>query len=405
MFFKKKFTSTITPFFYYIASVYTILNLGGSLLEIPSTVFLGVFFVTVVYSFFKTLTIPLGKKGQLQFIVCLPLIIANCFYSIDFFNSTIYWLLWLMFITTLIKVSKTITQAELAHLTKHIPYILLTASILLYIIMLPHFGRSFSTKNSLGLLAGGTLIAALSIHETWRKWLVIGIAFFILAQSDSRSSLAFGVGIAALYFVYSVNSKNSPLYALGIIIILFFQGDIYAFAEQKMLKKELYASNLAEAVESAQKERTDLLLVGWELFKERPYIGFGLKSKYQEGRIKGDIHVHNGYLSTLIETGLIISFLVIIVLIKLFSRLVQEVLAKGGDNNSVWLFFIGYGLIRSYGENYLFFNIGNIFSILFLFFCILILNDASVRLIYRKNKHRDRIYTRNRRHPEVLPKN
>jgi len=390
MLISKPITDQLVPLFYLMAGIYTVLNLGGPFIGIPGVVFLGVFILTVNYFFFKTVKIKLRKKVGFFIFCFFPLIILNSIFSIETFNSSFYWILWLMFIISLVKIIQNLNQRQLDHLLYHLPYILLLASVLLYIILFPRLGTSLPTKNSLGLLSGATLIASVSIKDKWKRYLVFAIALLIVVQSDSRSSLVFSIGIVALYFTSSVNSKNSPLYIFGIILLLIFYQPLYNFFEEKMLSKERFATNLEEALRSAQKERTDLLELGWELFKEKPYVGFGLKSKYYEGRItlvQGSfVHVHNGYLSTLIETGIIITFFVAVFFLIITQQLIRLFFFQPKSFDKIWLFFIAFGFIRSYGENYLFFNIGNIFSIFFLFFCIILVVDSRLSLVLPQNR-------------------
>jgi len=385
MVFKKPITEQFVPLLYFIAVVYTVLNLGGGFLEIPGIFFLGVFISTVIYFFLRTLPLPLDRKSMLGILFITPLIFINCSLSIELINTSLYWALWLMFIVSLLKVIQRFSQNDLENIFNHIPYILLTASLILYIILFPYLGGSLPTKNSLGLLAGGTLIAALSIKKTKLRVSVICLALFILFESDSRSSLVFAIGITALYLLSSVRSKNAPIFMLGIVLLLIFQGNLYRLLEEKMLAKELYATNLSEAIESAQKERTDLLTSGWKIYLERPIMGYGLKTKYYEGRLEVApgvfVHVHNGYLSTLIETGVIISFFVFLLLIKLLYKIGRQLLLLPKSYDKIWLYFILFGLIRAYGENYLFFNIGNIFSIFFVFLCALLLAQSRLKLV------------------------
>lgn len=372
--------------FYFIAIAYTSINLGGPYYDVPSIAFPLIFLSTVFILFFRLFKLSLNQKTKVALVFLMPLIVANGLMSIEVFNSFVYWGLWLMFTVGLLKIVRVIGQKEIEYILKHIPYILLLASIILYIMLIPYLQYSIPTKNSLGLISGGSLIAAMSINDMRYRWGAILISFTILFQSDSRSSLVFALGILFLYILLGMNKKTFPLLVLVIVGFIGSFGYLYNLLEQKMLKKEQYATNLQEAVTSAQKERTDLLIIGWELFKERPLIGFGLKSKYYEGRINAgggkDIHVHNGYLGTLIETGVLISFLVLFYVLTLFSKIIKAILFISKRSEKIWIFFVSFGLIRAYGENYLIFNIGNIFSILFLFLGLVIVFERRISLVH-----------------------
>lgn len=311
--------------------------------------------------------------------------------SIDTFNSMAYWVLWLMFAVGLIKIIKVIDQSQLEYILKHIPYIMLLASVTLYVLLFPYLNYSLPTKNSLGLISGGSLIAAMSIKNKKYKLASILISLTILIQSDSRSSLVFALGILLLHLAVGMNKKTLPLLLLVIIGFVGAFGSLYNWLEQKMLKKDVYATNLQEAIASAQAGRVDLLNIGWTLFKERPVVGFGLKSKYYEGRINiaegKDIHVHNGYLGTLIETGILISFFVLLYVLSMLGSIIRAVLFMPRRLDKIWIFFILFGLARAYGENYLVFNIGNIFSIVFLFLGIILVFSRRTSLLIDTVEH------------------
>jgi len=380
-------TKFTVKLFYFIAVAYTVINLGGPFYGIPSALFLALFTVTVSILFFKTFSISLGKKTIFALVCFMPLILLNSLMSIEVFNSVVYWFLWLMFIIGLLKVIRNIDQEHLEFILKHIPYILLLASVTLYVLLFPYMKYSLPTKNSLGLFAGGTLIAAMSIKESKYKWPSVLISLIILIESDSRSSLVYSVGITLMYIMASLRKKKLPIFMFGAIIFFISFGFLYDWFEQRMLEKEPYATNLQEAVTAAQNERTDLLEMGWELFKERPLIGFGLKSKYYEGRIAvgngPGIHVHNGYLSTLIETGILISAFVLLYVLSMFRKIIRALLFMPKRLDKVWIFFLLFGLARAYGENYLVFNIGNIFSILFLFLGVTLLFSKKTSLLLK----------------------
>ncbi|THH34565.1 O-antigen ligase family protein [Neolewinella litorea] len=367
----------VTTILYFIAVAFTVLNLGASFLGIPNVAFLSLFILTINYLFWRTFSLQLHNKVSAFILFLTPLLLLNITLSIEAANTGIYWALWLMFIIALVKIISKMTQNQLNYILRNIPYILLLATVLLYIILFPHLNRSLPTKNSLGLFAAATLISAMSIKQRFRMVIVACASMFILLASDSRSSLAFGVGTVGLYLISRARPKYSFLYIIALVAVLAFQQPLYNLVEEKMLKKELYATNLDQAIESAQKERTDLLIAGWQLFKERPLEGFGLKTKYYEGRLEltpgASVHVHNGYLGTLIETGLLISLVVLLFVIKIIVKIFKLILVASKDYDKIWLFFIVFGFIRSYGENYLFFNIGNVFSIIFIFLCLIIL--------------------------------
>jgi len=362
-------------FFYFIAFVFTVLNLGGKYIGIPPSVYLIVFPLTVFFIFIKTLRFPLAKKKTMYFIFFLPLVISNCIVSIDFFNTGIYWFFWLLFLSSLLKIIDNLHVEQFRALVQHLPYIFLSAAVPLYFILFPYLSTSLPTKNSLGILASAVVISSLSIAKSQKKIAVLLIGFWILNASESRSSLFFTLLVIGLYHIRYFKIRYVILYLLLILVGAFYQSELYHFVEEKMLKKEYYATNLNDAIAAAQEERFNLLIEGWKLYQERPFLGFGLKTNYFEGRlsiVEGVYTgVHNGYMETLLETGFFVGFVVLIFVLLTLTKTLKLLIL--GYNN-VWLYFLVFGFFRAYGESYLYFNIGNIFSILFLFFSLLIIN-------------------------------
>jgi len=365
----------LITFFYFIAFVFTVLNLGGKYIGIPPRVYLSVFSLTVSFVFIKTLRFTLDKKKAMYFIFFLPLVISNCIVSIDIFNTSIYWFFWLIFLISLFKISDNLYIEQFRALVQHLPYIFLSATVPLYFILFPYLSTSLPTKNSLGILASAVVISSLSIAKPNKKIGVLLIGLWILNASDSRSSLFFTLIIIALYHIGHFKIRYIMLYLLLILVGAFYQSELYHYVEEKMLNKEYYATNLNDAISAAQEERFNLLIEGWKLYQERPFLGFGLKTNYFEGRLSivEDVYtgVHNGYLETLLETGFFIGFVVFIFVLLTLTKTLKLLIS--GYNN-VWLYFLIFGFFRAYGESYLYFNIGNIFSILFLFFSLLIIS-------------------------------
>lgn len=362
---------------YLISVLFVVLNLGSSYLGIPPTLFVAFLTLTIVMFFFNTFKTPLNGKILSIIIFLSPLILLNILNSIEIQTSIVYWALWLMLIISLSKVIQKMTQDKFNQLLKHIPFILLSSIITLYLILLPHLHRGLTTKNSLGLLAGATFIASLSIkHKIWR-FVTLIVSLFITLESDSRSSLVFAVGIVAIYLLTNIKIKYSGIYILIVIASMSFQNEIYSYLEEKMTKKTYRSKNINDALTTAYDERQHLVEIGWDLFSKRPLIGYGLKTKYYEGQISletgSSIHVHNGYVGTLLEVGVFISLFVFLFVISVFFNALRVLKSHKNPEIKIWIFFILFGFARAYGENYLFFNIGNIFSILFIFLCMVMI--------------------------------
>jgi O-antigen ligase len=368
-------------YLYAIGILYPILNLGGSYIGIPGVVFQVVFVTFVLVAFFYTIRWDAPPQVLIIFFVALPFIGFNIYYSIDFMGSLLYWMLWLCFIFAIFKTIKVMHPADFRALMSHVPFMLLTTSLVLFAVLFSRINESLPTKNSLGILSAAALISCLVIENKSVKLVCIIISLVILNMSDSRSSFFFALAVIGFYQVLKFSSKHIGLYIISLLLLSFSFSTIFEFVEQKMVQKEYQATNLQDAISSASRERTLLLEKGWEVFLDRPMFGYGIKTKYQEGRIsivKGhDMGVHNGYLGALIEVGLFLSLFIVLGLIKILSRSFKIIINKKAN---IWVMLVLFGLIRAYGENYLFFNLGNLFSIIFILLCAILLSRPNLLL-------------------------
>ncbi len=171
-----------------------------------------------------------------------------------------------------------------------------------------------------------------------------------------------------------------------IFLMLFsiaFIGKIEEIALTKLMQKEYQADNTSEAIDGAILERQILIDQGYELIKKKPFFGYGMKSKYEKlmegiGEAQ-DLSVHNGYMEIIIQLGIVSSMPFALLIIFLLRRMLKTFLFQRNSFGITHLFII-FGLIRGYGESYLFFNIGNMFSIFFLFFTIVLFTRESILL-------------------------
>lgn len=372
----KKIFPDLSILLYFISLVFTVTNLGGPYIGIPNLIFRLVFVGTIFWLFLTTQLIYSNRNEIILLVIFIPFVFLNSFFSINSFDSAFYWTFWLMFIFSIAKLIRIEEDNAIKRFFQNLPYILFTATLILYLILLPYIGRGLPTMNSLGIISGSSLIAALNIRNIFHRWGIFSFSLFVLAVSNSRSSLAFAIFIIILYFLSTISLKKSPLLFISILLILFFQNNIYDILEEKMTSKEYNISTLDGAIESAYGVRAQLILQGIEVFKESPILGHGLKSKYYIGKVfdvPGNyVHVHNGYLGTLIESGLIISIILLIFIFIIIKRILTAIILHPNRVNKVWVALIFFGFIRAYGENYLFFNIGNIFSISFIILCMII---------------------------------
>jgi O-antigen ligase len=368
-----KWAKLFKNFIYFVSLAFTIVNLGGSYLGIPGIVFKLLFSGSVMYLSFVTKNLILPKNLKLLLVLCSPIILINCVVSLEIINTTIYWVFFLLTLTSFTRIINEIDRESYNYLFKHLTYSLLITSLVLFLILLPHLSENLPTKNSLGMFAGASVISAFSLKSNFKKIPIVLIGGAIVLASDSRSALAYTILVVGLYFLKSIKFKNGVWIIVISLTLFIFKGKITSVVEKKMTQKEYLSNNANEAIQMAYIERQILLYQGWDLFMKRPFFGHGLKAEYRH-LLKGlgsshSVHVHNGYLANLIETGLLLSIIVLLVILSIVRKAIYFFFSRS-YNLSVWVFLLLFGFMRGYGESYLFFNIGNTFSFIFLFLSI-----------------------------------
>jgi O-antigen ligase len=366
---------------WFLAIIFPIFNLGAWFIGIPKFLFNILFPGTVLYLFFVLRNLSNSNKIKDVFKLALPFIFINCLISISPNSTLAYWPIYILLVSSIDKIITNISAKQFEDLKNMIPHFFAITSVITYIILFPYINSGLSTKQSLGMISGAWLIT--SVYAKKFKLIYIVLSCFILLESDSRGSIAFAFIVIFIYLLTQIKSKNAVWIISLIIISISFIGKVEQIALNKLMQKEYQADNTSEAIDGAILERQILIDQGYELFKQKPVFGYGMKSHYEklmEGLGEAqDLGVHNGYLEILIQLGIVSSIPFALLIIFLLLRVLKTFLFQRNFFGITHLFII-YGLIRGYGESYLFFNVGNMFSIFFLFFTILLYTRESILL-------------------------
>ena len=356
-------------YFYFVAVFFTISNLGGVFLNIPNFVFYSGFGISTVWLFWKLIGIGLPRRVKLLIIVIFPLAFFNIVLSIEPYTSAIYWISTLSIYVSFSKIILKLTRYELELLESEMPRMLAIASLLLLIIIYPHINEGLTTKNSLGMFAGGLTLLSLGIANFFFRFISVLLGLSLAIISDSRSALVYAVILLLLYYLSRIRRFSAAQILIILLTVVCTFGYVTSFLGNKILEKEAGALTASTALELAFQERNDLLVAGWKLFVNRPFFGFGLSAPYENLLNLGlekEYHVHNGYLATLIEVGLVISVIMFYLLFRSLKNILANVRLSHFRISHIESFLL-FGYFRAYGESYLFFNIGNLFSLLFVF--------------------------------------
>lgn len=355
-------------YLYFIALAFTIANLGGKFLGIPSVVFLILFAGSTFWLFFKVLYTPLDRRSTYFLILLFFSGVFNVIYSIDPWHTMLYWFLYMLLLVSFLKVILKLDRNSFVDLLKTLPVLFFLASTLLYLILFNNLDQEVSTKNSLGMFSGALVLTSLNINSNKRRLFLVLIGFFILFESDSRSAIVYTIMIAFLYVLSII--KSLKIYQIFLLVLsgLIFSGAVIKIVSSKIVAKDIRAVNSSDALNTAIDERQLLLEHGWALFLEKPFFGYGLDAEYETLMYDSSqgLHVHNGYLETLIQAGLVISIPLFWLILNFMITLARN-WASNGIKMNTYVLLILFGFGRAYGESYLFFNIGNLFSVVFIF--------------------------------------
>lgn len=231
--------------------------------------------------------------------------------------------------------------------------LLVVTYVVVGIILFSQYGFSENTaKNSVSIV----LIGLLSLTGTYKdNYLLTVIVILTLLLLGSRSSIAI---VLVLFLFVNLRRFSFKRVLLFIIVGLVLSTVISSLIELGFSVKD-NGGSFIEGIFEAVEERDHLISQGLEVLWERPLIGVGLGHDYYTDVIigirGGSYHVHNGYLHTLIEIGILNFAILIFILFYRNKRFLQ---------NEMFFLTLIYVLMRAYGESYFFLNYGNIFSVL-----------------------------------------
>jgi len=165
----------------------------------------------------------------------------------------------------------------------------------------------FSTGMTSGNSSAMGLVGAVTAVAAWRtrKRLVAGVAealdgFALLATLTRSSWLGAGLGILAVG-----TRPKARLWAYATIVLL-------VLTVVAVPRFRARGEVIGDPSEITAKGRISLWLTGWELFKERPILGWGLQDHYAliEAHRRADAtfhagHFHNNVVQVAVSTGLV----------------------------------------------------------------------------------------------------
>lgn|GEM_PF-4368119 len=232
---------------------------------------------------------------------------------------------------------------------------------------------------TIGLLVMGVIIYTIAYRPTIPRIIICGIGLILVAKGYSRTSMI-AISFSAVMVLLLRYRVFSALMVIGLVaLIIFMPGIVYMISEDV-----LYLHDPEKGV-GYLSGRTAIWGFVWQLFLKNPIIGIGFRmSDTVVQKALGEASVHNVYLTTLAETGIVGTFFMMLAVCFALYRLF--IMAwKYQDKNCIFYFGVLMGAsIFGMAESNLI-NIGNVSSIICLVGLIYSRIKYNIYLTYDKS--------------------
>jgi O-antigen ligase len=174
-----------------------------------------------------------------------------------------------------------------------------------------HWGRLSVSEadhpNHFGLVCFSILGAAFA----WRSWpvrlAISGLMILMITAADSRSSLVSGLVMITAFLLLELRKRRAVLTAIlagGVMCVAI----LVSFDQiTSAISSALNLADQYRGVSSGLSGRVDLWRAGIDIFLDHPLLGVGFRLQDQAlpARFQSAGAVHNGFLGTLVEVGLL----------------------------------------------------------------------------------------------------
>jgi O-antigen ligase len=167
-------------------------------------------------------------------------------------------------------------------------------------------GRLRVSQNTFAIIAGALLLVALTLYTLRKNAWLIGVVVFgatVMIMSGGKAGIIAGIVSVFAFFVLQKRLAASfgwLLVMIGIVCVVLATTPLASHF--RIYQEEGSASNISG--------RTDLWQAAWPEILRRPILGHGylasrFVSEYIDGGFQNAGHLHNGFIDTLYNTGLI----------------------------------------------------------------------------------------------------
>ena len=303
--------------------------------------------------------------------IIVPFIL--CAYISAIFSSNI--------IESLVKVTEVVTDyvllCQIYKYEGHGNFVIKTYKILYYVclilLIITAFGfvlvpsvfanTGYSASNSLlgirignGIIGANTASAFAVVCLTWvifikekvdfNTFLVVAVCAYIMLFSQSRASLIM-IPIMILLRLFKSNSKQYLFYIFLVIVGI---GAVFYYKD--LLLQYILRGQTSEQLQGMS-GRVNMWKIALDYFHMRPILGYGYGvggsyvSQYLPGAFKGIQHMHNGFVETLVDTGIIGLSLLMLQVLYYIGMVIHNTLTLRVKKNMIDLLLLAYFIIRS----------------------------------------------------------
>lgn len=194
-------------------------------------------------------------------------------------------------------------------------------------------GGDITQENTFGYYSAITSVLLINFYS-YTKLKIYLVLFalpmmFVFTSGSRRSVLLAFVGFfSSLFFAQIKNNKRIKMYIKMLVLILGAILSIYFISQIEFFERFTSFISFIQGEASGDNSlmtRESLITSGFELFKERPVLGFGLHQfRVVHGLKYGEfMSAHNGYVNILVELGIIGFILYYIIYIKVLFKLIH----------------------------------------------------------------------------------
>ena len=230
-------------------------------------------------------------------------------------------------------------------------------------------GGEIANENTFGLVFGNAALSAMyyAIIEGKKIHFVslVPFVFFGFSSGSKKTALVLCVGFIGLFLIkYGIKKVYKFLFVVAIFVIL----------SQHLLSLPIFStindrltSYLSGDLNTSDRIRSDMIQFGIEIFKDQPFIGYGLQNFRH--LYYGKMYSHNNFVELLVSLG-VYGFAVyyLMFIIPIIKILKFWLIRRVNNSQMLMLMFLlvveiifGWGMVQFYGKSWILLGVAHAF--------------------------------------------